>query len=83
MASQVMLLKRVQDFLKNNEVELMKKDYECLEKRLFCSKFLSNFEMSNKVDSGLIKRNFLAESCVPKFFFSSKKIKKKKTIALK
>jgi len=26
MASQVMLLKRVQDFLKNTEVELMKKD---------------------------------------------------------
>ena len=82
MASQV-LLKRVREFLKENQLISLKNDYECLEKRLFSEKFASKADLFSKVDSGLLKRNFLAEACLPKSFFSSKKIKKKKTIALR
>jgi len=71
MASQVMLLKRVFELLKNNEIDRLNVDYKCLEKRLFDSVFVSKAFLVEKIENSRLMRNICAERSCPKFFFQT------------
>jgi hypothetical protein len=85
MASQVMLLKRVRILLEKNQKDSLRVDYKFLENKLLSCEVVSNQYLLDRVDSGLLQRNFSGESSCPKSFFSSNSniFKKKKTLALR
>ena len=45
---------------------LLRADYSFLEKKILSCEVVGNQSLLNKVDSGLLGRNFSGESCLPK-----------------